>query len=344
MKDETKHEQPRIILPEEWPTVRDTMKAPPMLVEHIVPAKSRTLLHGPPGVGKSSLLWNIGNAVTEGRPILGLKTTKAPCLLVSVDMNMYELKQRWGTVFVPLFPFITPAKLDICDLDKFSNTRLFHEVREHAAKYGTELMMLDATGGFHLDHTAIDDRTASLFDAALSYWLPDCAVLMLGHNHKRRYVEGKAAEPGPEDCLGSQLWAANATSQLNLVKVAENISQLRHEKSQVLALLPDPIRIYMSKAGQVELYNEHKTASAVASLQNAEQMLAPKLAPLKPTGQVKLLAEHLGISRSRVYELKRLAKEVPENITIKAVNGIPISRAVQKCTQNPLDVQVIEST
>lgn len=33
------------------------------------------------------------------------------------------------------------------------------------------------------------------------------------------------------------------------------------------------------------------------------------LATLKPTEQVKLLAQHLGISRSKLYELRKLAKE-----------------------------------
>jgi hypothetical protein len=302
-----------IILPEDWPAILSAMKPPRALVEHIVPAHSKILLHGPPGSGKSGVLWSIGNAVSEGKPFLGLKTVKANCLLISVDMNIYELKQRWGTTFSPLFPFIASQKFDLCDIEKFSHTKLFCEVQEHVERHNTELVMIDAVGGIHLGRTAIEDTTASLVDAALSYWLPNCAVLMLGHNHKqRRDAQGKPNEPSAEDCLGSQLWSANATSQLNLVKVGENVSLLRHEKCQVLPKLADPIRVYINSHGQVELYNEHKAASAVAQLQAAEVALASQLASLKPTHQAKLLADHLGIGKSKLYELRKLARETRE--------------------------------
>lgn len=109
----SKKQNAKIIMPSEWPAVRDAMKTPPALVEHLVPAKANTLLHGSPGVGKSGLIWSLANAVTEGKDFLGLKTTKANCLLISVDMNAHELKQRWGTDFFPLFPFITPQKFDL---------------------------------------------------------------------------------------------------------------------------------------------------------------------------------------------------------------------------------------
>ena len=84
--------------------------------------------------------------------------------------------------------------------------------------------MIDAIGGLHVGHTAVEDTTATMVDAALSSWLPNCAILMLGHNKKQTLVEGKAKLPGPEDCLGSQMWSANATSQLNLIKQGRNIS------------------------------------------------------------------------------------------------------------------------
>lgn len=299
----------QIISPEEWPSVRDKMADPTALVEYLVPTKSKTLLHGPPGAGKSALLWSIGNAVSTGQDVFNLKVRQASCLHISLDMNLYELRQRWGNLFLPVFPFLVADKLDITDTDKFQKTELFETVKNHVEKQGTELVMIDAIGGLHLGHTAVEDTTATLVDAALSFWLPNCAVLMLGHNKKVTLVNGNPKQPGPEDCLGSQMWSANATSQLNLVKNGRNISLLRHEKSQVLPQHPGPIRLYINEHGQVELYDEHKQAGEIARFREAKASLENETQGLSEKDKVKRFCDHLGIGKTKYYELKKLAAE-----------------------------------
>jgi RecA-family ATPase len=300
----------QIISPDEWPSVRDNMGEPTALVEYLVPMKSKTLLHGPPGAGKSALLWSIGNAVSTGQDIFNLKVRQASCLHISLDMNLYELRQRWGTSFLPAFPFVVADKLDITEPYKFQTTELFQTVRSHVEKHGTELVMIDAVGGLHVSHTAVEDTTATLVDAALSLWLPNCAILMLGHNKKQTLVDGKAKQPGPEDCLGSQMWSANATSQLNLVKQGRNVSVLRHEKSQVLPRYPGPsIRLYINEHGQVELYDEHKEAGEIARFLEAKAALENETQGLNEKGKVKRFCDYLGIGKTKYYELKKLATE-----------------------------------
>jgi RecA-family ATPase len=301
----------KIISPEDWPLVRDNMGDPTALVEYLVPTKAKTLLHGPPGAGKSALLWSIGNAVSTGQGIFNLRVRQASCLHISLDMNLYELRQRWGNSFLPAFPFVVADKVDITNINIFRTTELFATVRNHVEKHGTELVMIDAIDGLHLGHSAVEDTTANLVDDALSLWLPDCAVLMLGHNKKQILVDGKTKQPGPEDCLGSQMWSANATSQLNLVKHGRNISLLRHEKSQVLPRYPGPnIRLYINEHGQVELYDEHKQAGEIARFLEAKAILENETKGLSEKEKVKRFCEHLGgIGKTKYYELKKLASE-----------------------------------
>jgi len=280
----------KIITAAEWPMVSAALPPIRMLFDPLIPEYGKTLLHGPPGSGKSALMWGVGNAVAIGESYLGLATTQTNVLLISTDMSIYELKHRWGDSFLPKFDILAIAGFD-CTNQQFAKSALYSLVQRHVADNNVKLVMIDALGGTHSGRSARDDETADLVDHSLSKWLPDVSLLLLGHDRKLRYSsDGAANEPSSEDFLGSQKWRANMTSQLHMWPVGEYISVLKHEKSQVAMRHEDQVRVYIDINGKAEAWSEHRSRQVVDMYQQAVQTLGLQNEP--PMRQIAAIAAH----------------------------------------------------
>jgi hypothetical protein len=292
----------RIIKATEWEAVRAALPPIEQLLNPIVPAYGKTLLHGPPGSGKSAVMWGIGNAVVTGASYLGLESKRANVLLISTDMSLYELKHRWNTAFVPLFDLVCLPGFD-CTKAVFKTSLVYNLVRHYVADNQIQLVMVDALGGIHSGRSARDDEVADEVDHRLSEWLPDVSYLLLGHDRKLRYNrDGEPMEPGPEDFLGSQKWRANATTQLHMWPVGEYISVLQHAKSQVAARLQDKIKLYIDLHGRAELWNEHRAGEVRAKYRRA-------IAELGTNVTVGAIAAHYGVSERTVQRWKSMTHD-----------------------------------
>ena len=292
----------RIVKAEEWGAVRDSLPPIEQLLNPIVPAYGKTLLHGPPGSGKSAVMWGIGNAVISGTRYLGLESKRARVLLISTDMSLYELKHRWNAAFTPQFDLLCLPGFD-CTKPQFRASLVYKIVQQYVAENEIQLVMVDALGGIHSGRSARDDEVADEVDHCLSAWLPDVSYLLLGHDRKLRYNrDGEPMEPGPEDFLGSQKWRANATTQLHMWPVGEYISVLQHAKSQVAAKLPDKIKLYIDLHGKAELWDEHRAGEVRAKYRRA-------VAELGTGATVGAIAAHYGVSERTVQRWKAMTSD-----------------------------------
>lgn len=288
----------RIIKAAEWPGAAAALPDVKMMLDPLVPAWGKTLLHGPPGSGKSALMWGVGNAVATGMGYLNLSTIRSRVLLLSTDMSMYELKHRWGGNFAPLFDVLCVNGFDITK-PAFARSGLYAAVKRHIEAEQIGLVMIDALGGIHSGRSARDDEVADEVDHRLSEWLPDTALLLLGHDRKMRYnQDGDILEPGVEDFLGSQKWRANMTSQVHMWPVGEYISKVQHAKCQVAQRLSDSIRVYIDIHGRAELWDSHRAIEVGRLYQDAVKKLG--IENLSVNKQIEAVAKYYGKSERTI--------------------------------------------
>ena len=65
----------------------------------------------------------------------------------------------------------------------------------------------------------------------------------------------------------------------------------------------------MNEHGQVELYDEHKQAGEVALFLEAKAILENETKGLSEKEKAKRFCDHLGVGKTKYYELKKLATE-----------------------------------
>jgi AAA domain len=291
----------KIIEPNDWPTLRDALPAVSFLLNPLIPAGSTTFVHGPPGCGKSAFAWGAANAIVAGEPYLGLETSKASCLLISTDMNLYQFKIRWGTdAFEPLFPFLVIPKCDITR-PNFAKTELWKNVQAYVLEKRISAVFFDALGGLHAGKSARDDETATMVDATLNAWLPGVAKVLLGHDRKLRPEE---SEPDDEGFNGSQLWRANTTSQVHIWRSGNHKSTLRHSKSQVSDTLAQNLHLYIDIAGKAELWQEKRAQEVIQKTNVALRGMIG----LEKKEQVLILMQTHKISERTAWRWLSLAK------------------------------------
>jgi hypothetical protein len=289
-----------------WPTIRDSLPPAEFLLDPFIPARAKVIIHGPPSCGKSAFIWGAMNAIQRGEDYLGFTTKRANCLLVSPDMNVHEIKHRWGLTFEPAFDFLCVPPFD-CTRPNFLDTTIAATVRTHVQEHNIGLVAFDALGGIHSGKSNKDDETADAVDRVLDHWLPGIGVALLHHDKKTRYgQDGEPMEPTDEDFLGSNKWRANATSQLHMWPQANHMSLLKHAKSQVSAVYQDQIKLYIDQYGRAELFNQARAADVIRKYSEAVSQL--KLQGLSLTEQDRRVAEFYGKDERTVRRWRSLAK------------------------------------
>lgn len=294
----------KIIKAADWPAVAAGLPPIELLLDPFVPARGKTLLHGPPGSGKSAMMWGIGNAVTLGESYLQRATKRGRVMLISTDMSLYELKARWGDSFTPLFDILALPGFD-CTKQGFDKTPLYAAVQKHVEQEKIDLVMIDALGGIHSGRSAREDEVADAVDHLLSRWLPDTGLLLLGHDRKMRFTkDGDPLDPSVEDFLGSQKWRANMTSQVHMWATGDYISKVQHAKCQVAPVYPEPIKLYIDIHGRAELWNARRAIEVSTLYQDAVKLL--RLETANATVQIAAVAEHYGKSERTIKRWRAL--------------------------------------
>jgi AAA domain-containing protein len=295
----------RFITPGEWAATAATLPEAEMLLSPLVPAGGLTLLHGPPGSGKSALMWGIGNAVASGAPYLGLSVLRSEVLLLSNDMSLHALKHRWNSKFVPLFHVLCHTPFD-CTKSTFKGSLEYKEIRDYIQAVGIKLVLVDALGGIHSGRSARDDEVADAACGRLREWLPDIGVLLSGHDRKKqRDKDNKFMAPTDEDFLGSVKWRANMISQVHLFPISGHRARLKHDKSQVVSTLDEGITLYIDSHGQAELWDEHRAQAA--NVAYADFLRELDIQDLPPGQQVAAIAKHTGKTERTIWRMRKAA-------------------------------------
>lgn len=285
-----------IIKAQDWQYIRATLPSPKFLLDPLIPAKAKTLLHGPPNVGKSAFIWGVGNAIMTNESYLGLHTTQARVFLLSTDMSIHDLNFRWKDNFTPAFDFACVPKFD-CTRPTFVVSEIYTVIGNYVQDNNIDLVLIDALGGIHMGRSAKDDEVAGLVEERLSLWFPNKAILLLGHDRKTRFgVNFEPLEPNNEDFLGSQMWRANTTSQLHMWASGDHKSTLKHDKSQVSLTLEEPLNLYIDIHGRAELWNETRAQKVLGLVKKSIIDL--------PDGTAEERAEYIKVSRATYFRWK----------------------------------------
>lgn len=294
-----------VILPGQWQIYRQTLPPVQMLIDPILPASGITFMHGPPGAGKSAILWSIGQAVQNGSAWFGLPTQQTGVLLLSNDMNDYQLSHRWGDEFKPDFVVNTIEEMDICDINLFKYRQEFADVQKLIADFKIGLVLIDASGGLHLGRSNTKDEVAEMVYHSLKAWLGPVAILLLHHDRKaQRLKDGSFADPADEDFLGSNRWRSKAVSHLHAYATRAQKTEMRHAKSQVAITHPENFQIYINLQGGAEPWSDKRASEVVKKWHDGVKDLRLGSKPISE--QVLAIAAHYGVTERTAWRWNKL--------------------------------------
>lgn len=287
--------------PDQLQNLSTVVQKPDFLWEGIIPSRSKmVLLHGPGGVGKSALLWNLFNAIEQGQPFLGLPTRKAKTLIISTDMSVHELHMRWDVAFKPLFAMEIEVPFEIRH-PNFFKSDLHDRVLQYVEDNNVELIGVDTIGKIHFGDPNKEDTVAEVYKR-LTTWFKDRTIIGNFHNKKSMRDAAGGEIVTEDDFRGNRKWVDDAVVQLQMRRVPKAVfrSRLYHSKSQVAPLL-DPIDCYIDAKGNIELWQDSK---AKASIKQWGDILA-SMPPGTPVNA--LIQEYMnryGGSRATAYRAR----------------------------------------
>jgi energy-coupling factor transporter ATP-binding protein EcfA2 len=289
----------------------------PYFVEDLVPRDGITLLHGPPGVGKSTLLWTMAEDMARGRMFLGeFKTKRAMSLYVNIDMPITGVTTRWKDgKYTPRSPcfYNMPVAFNITKL-KEVDPQEWQKLHDFAKRF--KIVMIDSLSRITMGMSMKDDWVPIITYEAIKELFPTQAVVLIHHSRKQQVnpQTHQPMSPSREDALGSQFWMAGAQSEIQFYMKPNNLGYLRLVKSQVFGRsIDDGVDCFVNEKGcRVETWDETDNQNKLNQLAQAEQVLA-KLNPgypapkLKKTKRYDMIGQVIGISRRTVQDwIKRV--------------------------------------
>src|SRR5262245_13569920 len=201
--------------------IETEVKIPPYLVLPFIPTTGIVMFHGSPGIGKSTLTWQLANDLQRGEAFLGKKVEQTRVLLICLDMPKYAVWHRWkGAGFEPNFDIAFDDPFD-CLAPNFRATNRFKTLQEVVKKANYGLVIVDALAEVHTKSMNADEVPGQVY-ALFREWFPDRCVMFIHHDRKHKILEsGNAAEPTREDALGSTYWRALAQTTLHLYRLGD---------------------------------------------------------------------------------------------------------------------------
>jgi RecA-family ATPase len=233
----------------------------PWLIHPIIPSTGIVLFHGSPGIGKSTIAWQLANNIEQGSALLGMLSNKARVLLLSLDMPKYGLHARWKeSNFEPLFDLVITDNFDPGS-SAFPHSEVFKAVRAWHETHNYQLVIVDS-----LAHVVANGKSVNADEAVgptydnFKKWFPNTCIMFIHHDRKKKMKEdGSWPEPTDEDFIGSQQWKSQCTTQLHLSKANNTLLKLHLSKTQVGPQWNEPMELYMNEQGtELMEYGEHQ--------------------------------------------------------------------------------------
>lgn len=233
----------------------------PWLIHPIIPSTGIVLFHGSPGIGKSTIAWQLANNIEQGSALLGMLSNKARVLLLSLDMPKYGLHARWKeSGFKPEFDLVITENFDPAGA-AFPHSKVFKSIREWHDKNNYQLVVVDSLAHVVAYGKSVnaDEAVGPTYDS-FRQWFPNTCIMFIHHDRKKKMKDdGTWPEPTDEDFIGSQQWKAQCTTQLHLSKASNTLLRLELAKTQVGPSWAEPIELYMNDKGTELLeYSDHQ--------------------------------------------------------------------------------------
>jgi RecA-family ATPase len=283
----------------------------PWLIHPIIPSTGIVLFHGPPGIGKSTIAWQLANNIEQGSALLGMMSNKARVLLLSLDMPKYGLHARWKeSGFEPYFDLVITENFDPAAVT-FEHSKIFKSVREWHDREKYQLVVVDS-----LAHVVAYGKSVNADEAVgptydnFKKWFPNTCILFIHHDRKKKMKDdGTWPEPTDEDFIGSQQWKAQCTTQLHLSKASHTLLKLELVKNQVGVTWSEPMDLYMNEKGtELIEYSEHQQKSDAEQYKKwllEVRQQYPDYDKLSKKTQISLIAKHSGKAISTLYRMRR---------------------------------------
>lgn len=275
--------------------INTEVKIPPFLVLPMIPTSGVVMFHGTSGIGKSTLSWQLANALEDGQDFLTRKTVKSRVLFICLDMPKYGLWHRWKkSGFKPNFDLAFDTPFD-CAAANFRASNRFKKLQEVIQEGGYNLVIVDALAELITKSMNADELPGQVYGIWREIIGEERCVLFIHHDRKRKILDsGNLAEPSKDDALGSSFWINLAQITLHLYKIGDML-RLDHGKSQLGPIFDKPLDLYMAEDGScLEEWTEHRQKEEVTLLRSAEQTLRAQHPDWESYGivkKVKLLSE-----------------------------------------------------
>lgn len=285
----------------------------PFYIHPIIPGEGIVLFHGSPGIGKSTVMWQMMNCFYTGKPFVNLEVSKTKALLLNLDMPKVGIYNRWReSNFEPQFDILFSDEFN-CLKTGFHNGEFYKKVSDihQREKYG--VVVVDALGRVINSSVNNDDLPNQVY-ATFTQWFPHACIIFIHHDRKRKQKDdGVLAAATEEDFLGSQYWKAFAAIQLHLYKVNDSIVRLSHIKSQLGILMEGELNLYMNEEGtSLEEWSEHQQSEEARKFMEAEARMRkeyPDWDTFKTVKKIEYLGRFLGKGQATVYRWKKSAME-----------------------------------
>ena len=283
----------------------------PWLIHPIIPSTGIVLFHGSPGIGKSTIAWQLANNVEQGSALLGMMSNKARVLLLSLDMPKYGLHARWKeSKFEPLFDLVITENFDPAGA-AFQHSKVFKEVREWHDKNNYQLVIVDSLAHVVAFGKSVnaDEAVGPTYDS-FKQWFPHTCIMFIHHDRKKKMKDdGTWPEPTDEDFIGSQQWKAQCTTQLHLSRASNTLLRLDLAKTQVGPTWNEPMELYMNEQGTALMeYNEHQQKEEANQYKEwvlKARVENPEFDKMSKKKQMTIIASLSGKSIPTLYRMRR---------------------------------------
>lgn len=293
-------------------------------VEGMIPVGGSVLLFGPAGTGKTTLAWNMMNAVVNQTQFVGRNTAQTRCMFLSLDTPESTVKRRWvgnKPPFKQAFTFVPYEPFNCLD-PLFAQSALYRDIQVDAAEVKDKagkvlvptvgLVVVDSLRDVFDGDMNNDDNPKKVY-SIFQKWFRGATVVFLHHTRKAQIANGKTVETnGDDEATGSKYWVNKAQVALYLKKVNESVLQMKMGKSQCFEDWDAPIKMELDGAF-IHDWNKTKAAQYSQTYSAAQQAVSstdPNWGSYDETEKDVAIGQHLGVSPRTVRRMKLCYRKI----------------------------------